>query len=193
MKVDCIVLAAGLSRRFGETDKLMAEVGGKPLIWHAATCALNARCNRVVVVIGRDGEQIISALDGLAVTLCPNPVHDKGIGSSISAGVASLPAATDGVLILPADMPWMQSDLIDRLISVFAAAGGKAVVYPTTAGGEQRNPVLWPRSEFRNLVKLNADQGARGLIAGTSNERIEVLVADDRIFRDIDSPHDLPG
>ena len=92
MKVDCIVLAAGLSRRFGETDKLLVEVGGQPLIRRAATCALNTRCNRVVVVTGKDAAQISSALNGLAVTLCPNSAHTDGIGSSISAGIASLPA-----------------------------------------------------------------------------------------------------
>lgn len=193
MNIACIILAAGLSRRFGEADKLLVEVGGKPLIWHAARCALNSRCNSVVVVTKPDAARRISALDGLAVSFCPNTNYANGIGSSISAGIASLAADIDGALILPADMPWMESGLIDRLIAEFEGCGGKAVVYPTTATGEQRNPVLWPRSEFRSLLNLNADQGARGLIASRPVDRIEVKVANDAIFRDIDTPDDIPG
>ncbi|HSW43930.1 MAG TPA: NTP transferase domain-containing protein, partial [Patescibacteria group bacterium] len=51
-RVTGIVLAGGRSTRFGE-DKLVAEVGGRPLL-HLAIDAVATAVDEVVVVVGAD-------------------------------------------------------------------------------------------------------------------------------------------
>jgi len=192
MKVACIILAAGRSQRFGEADKLLAKVNGKLLIRSSAECALKSQCTVVQIVTRPDADQLLEALSGLRVVIRPNPQFAEGIGSSIACGISGLAPNIAGALILPADMPWMQSSLLNTLIEHFRAKGGKSIVYPTTPQGEQRNPVLWPQSEFSNLIKLNGDQGARRLIAATTAEKVEITVQRDEVFRDVDTPTDVP-
>lgn len=192
MSVAAIVLAAGLSRRFGEQDKLLAMIDGEPLIRRAARLALRSHCKRVHVVTRLGAKELEAALLGLPVVRCANPDFAAGIGSSIAAGIASLPPDVAGALILPADMPWLDAALLDRLIASFETSGATAVTYPVTTTGAQRNPVIWPRSLFPALTELKADRGAKGLIPSTPGSRIEVEVAQEEVFRDIDAPEDLP-
>ena len=55
--VAAIVLAAGRSTRMGGPNKLLAEIGGKPLVRIAAEQALASRARPVVVVTGHQRER----------------------------------------------------------------------------------------------------------------------------------------
>lgn len=193
MKVACIILAAGRSQRFGEADKLLLEINGKPLIRHAVDCALASRCSLVHVVTQPDAGPIETALAGLPVIMRGNPRYAEGIGTSIACGVAGLGPDTDGAMILPADMPWMQASVLNALIEHFEGSGGRSIVYPTTAAGEQRNPVVWPRPQFHALCELEGDVGGRALLDAATGAKIPVTVSSDSVFRDVDTPRDVTG
>ena len=51
-RVAAILLAAGLSRRFGARNKLLAGIEGQPLIRRTAEALLGSRARPVVVVTG---------------------------------------------------------------------------------------------------------------------------------------------
>lgn len=191
MSVAAIILAAGLSRRFGASDKLLAEIDGEPIIRRVTRIALNSRCACVHVVIRPGAQEIEAALQGLPVVHCTNPNFADGIGSSIATGVRSLPPDVSGALILPADMPWLDWSLLDRLIGAFDASGMAKVTYPVSRAGKQRNPVIWPRAFFAQLSELDADKGGKELIPRSPDHRIEVETAHEFVFRDIDRPEDL--
>ncbi len=193
MKVVGIILAAGSSRRFGDADKLLMEINGKPLIRHAVDCALESHCAEVHVITRLDADRIEATLAGLPITIWSNPRHADGIGASIAFGIANLSTGVDGALILPADMPWMETTLLNTLIERFAAAGGGSIVYPTTSEGEQRNPVIWPKAEFGHLRKLNTDKGGRNLMANRPTAKIAVKASNNGAFRDIDTLGDIHG
>ncbi|MBU2581017.1 MAG: nucleotidyltransferase family protein [Alphaproteobacteria bacterium] len=193
MQVAAIILAAGSSRRFGEPNKLLAGFSGRPLIRIAVDCALRSGATEVLVVIRPNDSGVAAAIADLPVRVLVNPQHAEGIGASIACAVSCLPQAIDGALIMPADMPWMEPALLDALIARFDEAKGDAIVYPVTAGGKQRNPVLWPRRHFRDLWSLDPGRGARTLISASNTLKITVKTGNDRVFRDIDSPEDLPG
>jgi molybdenum cofactor cytidylyltransferase len=191
MSVTCLILAAGQSARFGKTDKLLAEVDGRPLIRHAVDEALASRSRDVHVIVQPDSTLLDKALAGLPVTLCINRDFASGIGSSIAVGIRSLAQDVTGVLILPADMPWMRADVLDALITAFECAGGSLVTLPVTADGEQRNPVLWPKSYFMDLCGLHADHGAKHLIPKDPRKLQKIVILDESGFQDVDTPEDL--
>jgi molybdenum cofactor cytidylyltransferase len=144
----------------------------------------------IVVVTGHERALIETALDGIPVRFAHNENWASGMASSIVTGVSSLPAAIDGAFVVPGDMPFLSAAVIERLSDVFDEHHRASIVYPATSGGEQRNPVLWPRRFFRDLAALAGPQGAKQLLAALGPESVAVAV-DDHVFADIDKEADL--
>ena len=114
-RIAAIVLAAGRSTRMGGPNKLVAEIGGKPLVRIAAEQALASRAKPVIVVTGHQRERVEAALAGLPVRLVHNPDFADGLGTSLRAGIAAVPADADGAIVCLGDMPQVDARLIDRL------------------------------------------------------------------------------
>ena len=91
-RIAAIVLAAGRSTRMGGPNKLLAEIGGKPLVRIAAEQALASRARPVIVVTGHQRDKVEAALAGLDVRFVHNPNFAEGLSTSVKAGLAALPA-----------------------------------------------------------------------------------------------------
>jgi molybdenum cofactor cytidylyltransferase len=189
-RVAAIVLAAGRSTRMGGPNKLLAEIGGKPLVRIAAEQALASRARPVVVVTGHQREQVEAVLKGLAVKLVHNPDYAEGLSTSLKVGVAALPAEADGAIVCLGDMPQVDAALIDRLIAAFDPEKGALVAVPTIAG-KRGNPVVWSRRFFADLGKLDGDVGARHLIGSYPEAVVEVPVTGNGALVDVDTPDAL--
>ncbi|MFN3625803.1 MAG: NTP transferase domain-containing protein [Hyphomicrobium sp.] len=191
-EIAAVVLAAGASRRFGEDNKLLAEIGGQTLIACVLKVLADAGVAQVIVVTGWDGEGVSRAVRGHDVRLVHNAGWDAGMGSSIGVGIAALDAAASGAIIIPSDMPRLTSGFIAALMETFEGAGGERVVYPTTLAGEQRNPVLWPRRFFGALQGLNPAEGAKSLLLQLpASDRIALAIEDAGVFLDVDTQAEL--
>jgi molybdenum cofactor cytidylyltransferase len=188
-RIAAIVLAAGRSTRMGGPNKLLAEVGGKPLARIAAEEALASRADPVIVVTGHQRERIEQALAGLKLRFVHNPDFADGLSTSLKAGIAAVPADADGAIVCLGDMPQVRAALIDRMIAAFDPARGALVVVPTIEG-KRGNPVLWSRRFFPELATLDGDVGARHLIA-TYGEALTEVPADAAALIDIDTPEAL--
>ena len=57
-RVGAVVLAAGLSRRMGGANKLLAEFDGEPLVARAVDAVLASRARPVVVVTGHEAARV---------------------------------------------------------------------------------------------------------------------------------------
>jgi molybdenum cofactor cytidylyltransferase len=191
-KIGAILLAAGSSVRFGADNKLLVDIGGRPLIRSAAEAITQGDIvSEIVVVTGYDQPLIERALDGLRLRFANNPNWPKGIGSSIAVGASALGSNLDGAFIMPGDMPLMPAALLERLIEEFVQAQGASIIFPATASGAQRNPVLWPRRFFALLTSLSGPKGGKRSLDVLAECRKAVLVADDSAFTDIDTTEDL--
>jgi molybdenum cofactor cytidylyltransferase len=189
-QVTAIILAAGRSTRMGGPNKLLAELGGTPLVRMVAEQALASRAKGVIVVTGHQAELVEKALQGLKVRFVRNPDFTQGLATSVKAGIAALPDNADGAVICLADMPMISPQLIDRLIEAFAPDRGNLIAVPVS-GGRRGNPVLWSRRFFNELMTLDGDVGARHLIAKHNEAVAEVPVEGDAAFLDIDTPEGL--
>lgn len=189
-QVAAIVLAAGRSSRMGGPNKLLAEIGGRPLVRIVAEAALASRARPVTVVTGHQRERVEAALAGLDIVLVHNPAYADGLSASLKAGIAAVPPAADGAIICLGDMPQVDAHLIDRLLAAFDPERGALVAVPTI-GGKRGNPVVWSRRFFSDLSTLTGDVGARGLIASYPEAVVEVATTDDAAFTDVDTPDAL--
>ena len=191
-RIAAVVLAAGQSTRMGGSNKLLAEIAHRPLVRIAAEEALASRAKPVIVVAGHQREHIERALAGLPVRLVHNPDFTQGLGTSLRAGIAAVPAEADGAIICLGDMPRVDAGLIDRLIAAFHPDRGALVVVPTFEG-KRGNPVLWSRRFFPDLMAIEGDVGARHLIGHYDEAVIEVPVEGRAALVDVDTPEALLG
>jgi molybdenum cofactor cytidylyltransferase len=189
-EIGAVLLAAGASQRFGADNKLLANIGGKPLIRWVAEEIVHSGAE-VAVVTGCDHLLIEKALEGLLLRLAHNLNWTRGVGSSIAVGVSALGPRVLGAFIVPGDMPFLTSALLKALIATFNENRGASIVYPTTLAGEQRNPVLWPRPFFPLLASLSGSGGAKHLLASSIDSHKPVPVVDESAFADIDFRADL--
>jgi molybdenum cofactor cytidylyltransferase len=175
-----LLLAAGQSRRFG-SPKLLAPLHGQPLALHAAR-ALKAAGLPILVVTGAHAPAIEAMLAGEDLAFTHAKDHAQGMAHSLKAGLAAAPPDWDAVLVMLADMPDLEPDLLRRL----ADTPGIAVPVHARRRG---NPVRWPRSHWPLLMTLTGDEGARRLLPGLPVT--EVPAPSPAIFRDIDTPDAL--
>jgi molybdenum cofactor cytidylyltransferase len=189
-RIAAIVLAAGRSTRMGGPNKLMAEIGGKPLVRLAAEQVLASRARPVIVVTGHQRERIEAALAGLDVRFVHNPNFAQGLSTSLKAGLKALPAEADGAIVCLGDMPQVDAGLIDSLLDAFDPAKGALIVIPTIEG-KRGNPVVWSRRFFSELMALDGDVGARHLIARYGEAMVEVPVVGGAALTDVDTPEAL--
>ncbi|GMR14083.1 MAG: hypothetical protein BMS9Abin29_2314 [Gemmatimonadota bacterium] len=189
-RVDAIVLAAGLSRRTGDTNKLVAQVDGVPMVARVVRAALASQAERVVVVTGHEAPRVEATLEGEAVLVVRNDLYESGLASSLCAGIRALGPDVDGALICLGDMPWVGSDVLDALIAEFDPERGQAICVPTS-DGERGNPVLWGADFFEAIDRMRGDEGAKRLLEVYADRVTDVPVGDRGIFRDLDTAADL--
>ncbi|MGB3448336.1 MAG: molybdopterin-binding/glycosyltransferase family 2 protein [Xanthobacteraceae bacterium] len=189
-KVAAVVLAAGRSTRMGGPNKMLAELGGKPLVRMVAEQALASKASPVIVVTGHQADEVEKALKGLNVTFVRNPDFASGLASSVKTGIGAVPTDAAGAMVCLGDMPLIDARLIDKLIGAFSPERGSLIVVPT-CDGRRGNPVLWSRRFFGELMGLSGDIGGRHLVDHHSEAVVEVPVDGDGAFLDIDTPQVL--
>ena len=188
--IAAIVLAAGQSSRMEGKNKLLEDFKGKPLVRRAAEAAIASKASPVIVVTGKDSEQVRHALQGLDVRFVNNPDFAEGLSSSLKAGIRTVPDDCSGAVICLGDMPQVSAALIDKLIENFAPDRGALIVAPVR-NRQRGNPLLWARRFFPELLKLEGDIGARKLAHFYDEGLKEIEVSDDAAFADIDTPEAL--
>lgn len=179
-----ILLAAGGSTRFG-SPKQLAELEGKSLLRRAAETALEAHLGPVNVVLGALDQPCREALAGLPVTILVNAAWKAGMAGSIITGL--LPwrgGLLDGVIILLADQPGVTAS---HLRALEQASCSHAIVASRYAG-QWGVPAWFSATKFDDLLMLQGEQGAKGIIA--REKEVASLDLPSAAF-DVDTPDDL--
>ena len=189
-RIAALVLAAGESRRMGDANKLTIPVDGTPMVARVVDALQQSRVQRVIVVTGHEPERIKEALADRVVELVHNPDYAEGIGSSVRAGVAALGDEVDGALVALADMPWVNTEVINRLIDVFTSDSEPSIFIPRF-GGQRGNPVLWGAQHFPELLALAGDVGGKALFQRHASAICYVDVESANVNLDVDTPDAL--
>jgi molybdenum cofactor cytidylyltransferase len=188
-RIAALLLAAGQSRRMG-TNKLLAEIDGRPMVARTAQRLLASRARPIVAVLGNQADQVDAALGKLPVERVRNPAFADGLSTSLKSGLAALPDEIDGVIVCLGDMPLVAGRDLDRLIAAFNPLEGRAIVVPTRRG-KRGNPVLWAKRFIPEMAELAGDVGAKHLIGEHAELVCEVEMDNDSVLVDIDTPDAL--
>ncbi|MFC2081943.1 NTP transferase domain-containing protein [Candidatus Bipolaricaulota bacterium] len=187
--IEAIVLAAGLGTRMG-CIKPLIEIDNEPALGIILRRLDDLGIPRTTVVLGRTAGQVQEGLDLAEANVVVNPRPEEGMSRSLAIGLGAVDVQSHGVLILHADMPFVEASTIRAVID--AAENGARMAAPAYRG-QRGFPVYFARECFDELLEtLDGDVGARAYLARHAEELVLVEVETDGCQRDIDAPEDLP-
>jgi len=190
MKTQAIILAAGASRRLGRAKQLV-QTEGETLLSRTVRIVLDSGVTTIVVVLGANHESITKAVDLSGVHSVINPDWEQGVASSIRTGVLEiqrLDPDSGAVMILACDQPRLTATYLRSMVEAQEGA-----VEPTIIASEYSGvvgiPAIFPASQFRNLMGLRGDVGAKQILRNSKSAIITFPLAEGEL--DVDRPADL--
>jgi molybdenum cofactor cytidylyltransferase len=177
------LLAAGQSRRFGDSDKLSALLGDKMLGLHAAETGAAMSFSHKLVIASPEHD-CAGQWSNLGYRVITNEQAALGQATSVRLAAAhAIEAGASALCIMLADMPFVTRDHIDRLIATFEQSGGTVA---SARNGQAMPPAIFSVDAMESLLALEGDSGARTLLS-----EARLVVGDDPLLIDIDTPEDL--
>lgn len=177
-----LILAGGRSRRFG-TDKALARLDGLPLVAHVHA-ALAPLCTEVLIATGPTARAY-----PVPARIVLDTVADGGPLAGLLAGLDAM--ATDWLLVVAADLPFVTSD---ELRSLVAGAGPSvdAVVAVDARGGRQPVCALYHR-RVAAPARRQAARGQMALRPWLRTVEVREVALSAAALRNVNRPEDLSG
>jgi molybdenum cofactor cytidylyltransferase len=185
-----VILAAGAGSRWaaagGPGHKLLALHRGHTVVWWAATHALDAGLNVVVVAGAVDLAGVVPE----GVTILLNPRWAEGQSTSLLIGTAEATRiGAPGVIVGLGDQPRVPTSSWMAIAEATVEATRPIIV--ASYEGVRGQPIALMAEVFP-LLPVEGDEGARTLIRVSPHRVLEVPCAGSpRQLADIDSPKDL--
>ena len=186
-----ILLAAGSSTRMKRPKQLL-QVGEETLLGRILKETLDSDLDKVVLVLGHKAKEIRRGLDRLLdhprLRVAENRHYRKGISSSIIAGLSEIEDSHDHAMVLLADMPRIDTRLINILLQKYLASG--LPLGAVRIKNRRSHPVIFSRKIYPELRRLQGDRGARELFQKFRDKVMLVEPEGSYDDRDIDTLED---
>ena len=187
-----IILAAGASTRYGEAKQLLRLKDKYMLEW-VLDAALKSALSRIVLVLGYAHQKILQALGDKSLhpklLVAINSQYTKGQSTSLHIGLSKVKDDYPAVMFLLGDQPMLKTATIDILLERFWT-GDKDICVPVYRG-KRKNPAIFRRRFYNQLMETKGDTGARQLIDNNPDRVLAVEIDNPICFFDIDTPQDF--
>jgi molybdenum cofactor cytidylyltransferase len=161
------LLASGASKRFGNGNKLLAQLEGRALVSHAATMLKTLPFMRHVAICPPDELDLQELLTSHGFEIIVNPTAAEGQSASVKlAARAAIAVNASGVLIALGDMPFVPQAHFIALADRLNPQKSVFVVASRIEGTDvRRPPACFDQTQFGSILKSDGDAGARQLTA----------------------------
>lgn len=185
--MDAAILAGGRARRFGGRDKSSLDVGGASIL-ERQLAALRSVAGRILVVSGNPDRYQDRGLDAVA-DLVPGAASLGGLYTALAH------AATEHVLVVACDLPFLSASFLRRLAA--EARHPDEAVVPRSADGWQPLCAVYPR-QLAERVRRQIDTGRLKIVDFLASTRVreigpDAIAEDDPdglLFFNVNSPAD---
>ena len=155
-EIGCIIMASGLSERYGR-NKLLEKLDGRELILHTAG-SLTAAGLKPLAVTRCEAVRNLMEREGIACIL-----HNGLLKSdTIHAGLKNLDPDMAGYLFMPGDQPLVRPVSLRKMTGQFLTCPDRAV--RLGYGGTAGSPVLFPAFCREMLLVYTGDRGGQEVL-----------------------------
>ena len=178
-RIGCVIMASGLSKRFG-SNKLMADFHGAPLIQRALDVTDGLFSHRIVIT-RHESVAAFCRDQNIDVVLHDLPHRSD----TVRLGLEAL-GDLDACIFLPGDQPLLQRETVVMLLENWKENPDRIVrpAYEDTEG----SPVLFPSWAFPELKDLPEGKGGGVVIEKHPHEVCRVSIANPFELTDADTP-----
>jgi molybdenum cofactor cytidylyltransferase len=133
------------------------------VLQHVLDTAAASYLDEIVVVLGHAGRDIAARIRLPARTaIVLNQGYAQGQSASLRAGLQAARLEAAAAVILLGDQPGIRPEAIDAVVQAWRAGNGPVV--RASYEGRPDHPTLFDRSVWAELVQIQGDEGARGLL-----------------------------
>jgi molybdenum cofactor cytidylyltransferase len=209
-----IVLAAGLSNRMGDKNKLLLPFQGKTILETTIYNILEADIGDVIVVVGHEAEKVKNVLEnyplpkesGCTISIVHNFDYQKGMTTSIQTGIcAPQPQRgdgenqnTEGYMICLSDMVLIEPYEYQLLAQQFLLSTDEKVIIQPVFKEKRGNPVIFS-SFYKNAILETTDtdgtsrdnrEGCRSVVQAHKKHVKWVEMPTNHVLQDVDFKED---
>ncbi len=193
MRIKLVLLAAGLSRRYGAENKLLVPWQGKPLYrWTLDALAQLAATHPAdyALVVVTQYPEIAAHCAQAGIAHLHNPRAAEGITTSLHLGLG-WGSREEATAFFVADQPGLTEGTILRFLQGWAGSGkGLGCV---THGGQPGNPCIFSSCYREALLALSGDRGGKAVLLRHPEDCWLCPVEDAAELTDVDTPLHLSG
>lgn len=186
-KIVALILAGGKSSRMRAVKPLL-NIEKKAVIEWDMDLFRKAQVKDIRVVVGFHSEKLLKKLRDNDVMVIKNPDPERGMFSSIQAGVSTFRDGIEGFFLLPADMPMVRPCTVERMMEVHEAHPDK-IIFPTFMG-KVGHPPLIPKAYFSEITSAKDSSNLREILESHKESWLEVQCPDQGILMDMDTQPD---
>jgi molybdenum cofactor cytidylyltransferase len=169
-------------------NKLLLELAGESVLRRAVGTALDAGLDPVLVVVGHESDRARAELEGLHCEVVLNPSFQEGIHSSLRTGIAAVPAGCAAAVVLLADMPLVDAQMVRTLVQRYR--DGRPLLVVSDYEGIDAPPILYDRGLFAELRVLEGEGCGKRVVKRHSSEAVRIRWPS-RALTDLDRPEDV--
>ena len=193
-----VILAAGESTRMG-TDKALlpwppATPGSPPVgqtFLSAAIQALYPFSEKVIVVVGKNENNLAPVVYANGASLVRNPEPDRGQFSSLQVGLQEvLNEGRDAAMVTLVDRPPARVATLQTLCSTFADAGNDEWAVVPEYNGKHGHPFLLAREMIGAFLNAPPSANARDIEHQNLRHISYVVVDDPLVTMNVDTPQE---
>jgi len=190
--VSAILLAAGESKRMGDTDKRFLLYKGKPLVNHVMLNLWHSKQSQLVIVMENNDNNLLNGQENEQIKVVVNPDYQRGMTTSIQVGVAAASENATGYMICLADQPLITSEDYNLIIKAFENTyllNEKCIIVPFF-DQKKGNPVIFS-AHYREVILTHKNmEGCKEIIQANKEHIVTIDMPNDHILRDVDTPED---
>ncbi len=173
--------------------KLLLKLGGKTVISRLLKVLTASQIDATAVVIRPDDAELEREVTATRAIVVKPPRQPDQMRDSVELAVGELrqqfaPSGEDGWLLVPADHPVLDREILDQLVTAWKESDAEILV--PTFEGKRGHPTFFRWQFADSLADIPRDRGLDWLLEKFANSIHEVAVDRPAVIRDLDTPED---
>lgn len=188
LPIGCVIMASGISSRFG-SNKLLADLNGKPLISHVLDTIENLPFLEKIVVTRSEEVEKLCIKKGFETLIHQEPWRRDTIRLGLKRLIFHAHTELSGCFFLQADQPYVSKETFETMSLSFSMS--PKGIYRLSYKEHMSSPVLFANTYFQELLSLSDGESGSTLTRKYPEQVHAIPARDEFELWDIDTKEDM--